>query len=161
MPRLKAISLQIRFLLLGLSLLSVLSLDKREVAIYLEKPAKEQTVKASPDQLIIKEKVSFEAVTSFIVLPDAIFPDLFSRCGPCLAGLGNNTKGPATEAMPCIRRKERTHAPDVPYASRAGCSVPLSADRLRDEPAHTSCHRQGHRDRKRVLRRTCARRAAR
>ena len=78
MPRLKAISLQIRFLLLGLSLLSVLSLDKREVAIYLEKPAKEQTVKASPDQLIIKEKVSFEAVTSFIVLPDAIFPDLIS-----------------------------------------------------------------------------------
>ena len=78
MPRLKAISLQIRFLLLGLSLLSVLSLDKREVAIYLEKPAKEQTVKAITDQLIIKEKVSFEAVTSFIVLPDAIFPDLIS-----------------------------------------------------------------------------------
>jgi len=78
MPRLKAISLQLRFLLLGLSLLSVLSLDKREVAIYLEKPTQEQTLKASSDQLVIKEKVSFEAVTSFIVLPEAIFPDLFS-----------------------------------------------------------------------------------
>ena len=78
MPRLKAISLQLRFLLLGLSLLSVLSLDKREVAISLEKPAKEHTVKASPDQFVIKEKVSFEAVTSLIVLPEAIFPDFFS-----------------------------------------------------------------------------------
>lgn len=78
MPRLKAISLQLRFLLLGLTLLSVLSLDKREVAIYLKKPAQEKTIKAAPDQLVIKEKVSFEAVTSFIVLPDAIFPDFFS-----------------------------------------------------------------------------------
>ena len=78
MNRLKAISLQLRFLLLGLSLLSVLSLDKREVAIYLEKPAQEQTVKASADQFVIKEKVSFEAVTSFIVIPEAIFPELFS-----------------------------------------------------------------------------------
>ena len=78
MPRLKAISLQIRFLLLGLSLLSVLSLDKREVAVYFEEPATEQAFKASSKQCVVKEKVSFEAVTSFIVLPDAIFPDLIS-----------------------------------------------------------------------------------
>ncbi|HSI91333.1 MAG TPA: hypothetical protein VK927_09470 [Adhaeribacter sp.] len=79
MSYLKSISLQLRFLLLGLTLLSVLSLDKREVAIYLEKPATEQTaLKAAPDQCIVKEKVSFEAVTSFIVLPEAIFPDLIS-----------------------------------------------------------------------------------
>lgn len=78
MPRLKAISLQIRFLLLGLSLLSVLSLDKREVAIYLEEPLTEQTIKASAKQCVVKEKVSFEAVTSYLVLPEAIFPDLFS-----------------------------------------------------------------------------------
>ena len=78
MNRLKAISLQLRFLLLGLSLLSVLSLDKREVAIYLQDPITEQTFKASEEQCVVKEKVSFEAVTSFIVLPEAIFPDLFS-----------------------------------------------------------------------------------
>ena len=78
MNRLKAISLQLRFLFIGLTLLSVLSLDKREVAICLEKPTQEHAVKASADQFVIKEKVSFEAVTSFIVLPDAIFPDLFS-----------------------------------------------------------------------------------
>src|SRR6478735_6331035 len=78
MPRLKSISLQLRLFLLGLTLLSVLSLDKREVAIYLKKPAKEQTFKASADKLVIKEKVSFEAVTSFIALPEAIFPDLFT-----------------------------------------------------------------------------------
>ncbi len=78
MNRLKSISLQLRFLLLGLTLLSVLSLDKREVAIYLGEPATEQTIKSSAKQFVIKEKVSFEAVTSFIVLPEAIFPDLFS-----------------------------------------------------------------------------------
>jgi hypothetical protein len=75
---LKAISLQLRFLFIGLTLLSVLSLDKREVAICLEKPATEQTVKSEARQFILKEKVSFEAVTSFIVLPEAIFPDFFS-----------------------------------------------------------------------------------
>lgn len=78
MNRLKAISLQLRFLFIGLTLLSVLSLDKREVAICLEKPATEQTLKVNPRQFVIKEKVSFEAVTSFIVLPEAIFPDFFS-----------------------------------------------------------------------------------
>ncbi len=78
MPRLKYISLQIRFLLLGLTLLSVLSLDKREVAIYLEKPATAKTFKAAPEQCVVKEKVSFEAVTSFIVLPEAIIPSLIS-----------------------------------------------------------------------------------
>jgi len=78
MPRFKNISLQLRLFLLGLSLLSVLSLDKREVAIYLEKPVAEQAFKASPEQYVLKEKVSFEAVTSFIVLPEAIFPELFS-----------------------------------------------------------------------------------
>ena len=78
MPRFKNISLQLRFLLLGLTLLSVLSLDKREVAIYLEKPVTEQRFKAAPEQCVVKEKVSFEAVTSFIVLPEAIFPDLIS-----------------------------------------------------------------------------------
>ena len=78
MNRLKAISLQLRFLFIGLTLLSVLSLDKREVAICLEKPATEQTVKADSRQFVIKEKVSFEAVTSFIVIPEAIFPDFFS-----------------------------------------------------------------------------------
>lgn len=78
MFRLKTISLQLRFFLLGLTLLSVLSLDKREVAIYLEKPASEQTVKASAKQLVIKEKVSFEAVASHLILPDAILPQTFS-----------------------------------------------------------------------------------
>lgn len=78
MNRLKAISLQLRFLFIGLTLLSVLSLDKREVAIYLEKPTSEQTLKVNSRQFVIKEKVSFEAVTSFIVLPEAIFPDFFS-----------------------------------------------------------------------------------
>ena len=78
MFRLKTISLQLRLFLLGLSLLSVLSLDKRELAIYLEKPASEQTVKVSAKQYILKEKVSFEAVTSFLVLPAAILPDLFN-----------------------------------------------------------------------------------
>ena len=77
MFRLKSISLQLRFLLLGLTLLSVLSLDKREVAIYLEKPATEHTFKASPKQVVLKEKVSFEAVTSFLVLPEAILPATF------------------------------------------------------------------------------------
>jgi hypothetical protein len=74
---LKSISLQLRFLLLGLTLLSVLSLDKREVAIYLEKPATEQTFKASAKQLVVKEKVSFEAVASYLVLPAAILPEAF------------------------------------------------------------------------------------
>lgn len=78
MFRLKSISLQLRFLLLGLSLLSVLSLDKREIAVYLEKPAAEQTVKVSGKQCIVKEKVSFEAVASSFVLPAAILPDFFS-----------------------------------------------------------------------------------
>ena len=78
MFRLKSISLQLRLFLLGLSLLSVLSLDKREVAIYLEKPASEQTVKVSAEQYVLKEKVSFEAVTSILVLPEAILPDLFN-----------------------------------------------------------------------------------
>ena len=78
MNRLKAISLQLRFLFIGLTLLSVLSLDKREVAICLEKPNTEHTVKADSRQFVIKEKVSFEAVTSFIVIPEAIFPDFFS-----------------------------------------------------------------------------------
>ena len=78
MFRLKSISLQLRFLLLGLTLLSVLSLDKREVAIYREKPATENRFKAAAEQCVVKEKVSFEAVTSFIVLPEAIFPDLIS-----------------------------------------------------------------------------------
>ncbi|KAA9333667.1 hypothetical protein [Adhaeribacter soli] len=75
MPRLKSISLQLRFLLLGLTLLSVLSLDKREVAIRLKKPLTEHTLKASEKQLVVKEKVSFEAVASYLVLPAAILPE--------------------------------------------------------------------------------------
>ena len=78
MFRLKSISLQFRLFLVGISLLSVLFLDKREVAICLQKPAAEQTVKASAKQLVIKEKVSFEAVTSYLVLPAAILPDFQS-----------------------------------------------------------------------------------
>jgi hypothetical protein len=75
MPRLKSISLQLRFLLLGLTLLSVLSLDKREVAIRLQKPLTEQTFKASEKQVVVKEKVSFEAVASYLVLPAAVLPE--------------------------------------------------------------------------------------
>lgn len=82
MPRLKSISLQLRFLLLGLTLLSVLSLDKREVAIYLQKPVSEQTLKASEKQLVVKEKVSFEAVASYLVLPEAVLPEAINFCFP-------------------------------------------------------------------------------
>ncbi len=76
MFRLKSISLQFRLFLVGISLLSVLFLDKREVAISLQKPVAEHTVKAATKQLVIKEKVSFEAVASYVALPAAILPDL-------------------------------------------------------------------------------------
>ena len=78
MAYLKNISFHLRFLLLAVSLLSVLSLDKREVAVYLPQQTENQAVKTSGKQCIVKEKVSFEAVTSFIVIPDAILPDIFS-----------------------------------------------------------------------------------
>jgi hypothetical protein len=78
MFRLKSISLQFRLFLVGVSLLSVLFLNKREVAISLEKPVPEQTLKAGSRQLVIKEKVSFEAVPSCVVLPQALIPEFFS-----------------------------------------------------------------------------------
>ncbi len=88
MANVRTISHPFRFLVTAVTLLCVLLLNHQEITTYRPAPVKlpgtnTQLHKSAQKQAVVKQKVSFEATTSYLLMPLAQFtdwlPPVFSR----------------------------------------------------------------------------------